>query len=87
VADRFHVSLRSLFVVVCSVAWIGFVLWLTVPWIDDMGHTISVPAAVALVVCLWLIPGVLNVRLLSLLLFDDRDGFDEGSEQLPRWHA
>jgi hypothetical protein len=69
-----------LFVLLCSVAWIGFVLWLTVPWMDDMGHAITFPVAVTLVAGLWIVPGVLNVRLLSFLLFEDPEQFDERSE-------
>jgi hypothetical protein len=61
------------------VAWIGFVLWLTVPWIDDMG--ITLPGALALIVVLGILPGVLYVRLLSALVFDDE------SEPRPGHHA
>ena len=69
-----------LFVLLSSVAWIGFVLWLTVPWIDDMGHAITLPVALALVAGLWILPGVLCVRLLSFLLFEEPEHFDEPSE-------
>jgi hypothetical protein len=71
VSSRLHVSSRWLFVVLCSLAWIGFTLWLMIPLIDDMGRTISVPVTLALIVGLWLIPGVLQVRWFSFLLFDE----------------
>jgi hypothetical protein len=79
VNSRFHLSSRSLLVAFFTLAWTGFVLWLTVPWIDDMG--ITFPGALALIVVLGILPGVLYVRLLSALVFDDE------SEPRPGHHA
>jgi hypothetical protein len=70
-SPRFGLSPRLLFVALCGLAWTGFVLWLTIPWIDDIGDAITVPVAVALVVGFGIVPGVLNVHLISSLLFDD----------------
>jgi hypothetical protein len=79
VISRFHPSSRLLFVGFFTLAWTGFVLWLTVPWIDDMG--ITLPVALALIMVLGIVPGVLYVRLLSALVFDD------DSEPRPGHHA
>ena len=74
-----HVSSRWLFVVLCSLAWIGLTLWLTIPWLDDIGRAISIPVAVALIVALWLVPGVLEVRWLSFVFFDEDSEHPPGS--------
>lgn len=79
--SRFHLSSRLLFVWFFTAAWIAFVLWLTIPWIDDIGRSITTPVALALIVGLGIVPGVLNVRLLSALLFDDELGNAAGSRR------
>ena len=38
---RLHISSRFLFESLCSVAWVGFVLWLTIPWLDDIGGAVT----------------------------------------------
>lgn len=76
--SRFHLPSRF-FVGFFTLTWISFVLWLTVPWIDDMG--ITLPVALALIVVLGILPGVLYVRLLSALVFD------EDAEPRPGHHA
>ena len=68
---RFHLSPRLLFELLCSVAWVGFVLWLTIPWLDDIGKSVTVPIAVVLVAGLGIIPGVLMVHELSELIYGD----------------
>jgi hypothetical protein len=68
---RFHLSPRLFFVVLCSLAWIGFVLWLTIPWLDDIGQSTTLPVAIGLIVGLGILPGVLMVNEISLLIYDD----------------
>ena len=68
---RFHLSPRILFVGLCTLAWIGFVLWLTLPWLDDMAESLTMPVAVFLVLGFGIVPGVLMVRELSDLIYGD----------------
>jgi hypothetical protein len=37
---RFYIPLRLklLFVALCSLGWVGFSLWLAIPWIVDLGQ-------------------------------------------------
>src|SRR6266536_1348229 len=69
---RFYIPLRLklVFVALCSLAWVGFSLWLAIPWIDELGQSITVPLAAALIAGIAIIPGYLNAHLISSLLFD-----------------
>jgi biofilm PGA synthesis N-glycosyltransferase PgaC len=69
---RFYIPLRLklVFVALCSLGWVGFSLWLAIPWIDELGQSITVPLAAALIAGIAIIPGYLNAHLISSLLFD-----------------
>ena len=70
--SRFYIPLRLklVFVALCSLGWVGFSLWLAIPWIEDLGQSITVPLAAALIAGIAIIPGYLNAHLISSLLFD-----------------
>ncbi|HKH22870.1 MAG TPA: glycosyltransferase, partial [Solirubrobacterales bacterium] len=70
--SRFYLPLRLklLFVALCSLGWVGFSLWLAIPWIADLGQSITVPLAAAVIAGIAIIPGYLNAHLISSLLFD-----------------
>src|SRR3954452_7208295 len=67
---RFYIPLRVklLFVALCSLGWVGFSLWLAIPWIEDLGASITVPVAAGLIAGIAIIPGYLNAHLISSLL-------------------
>ena len=69
---RFYIplKLKLVFVALCSLAWVGFSLWLAIPWIDELGQSITVPLAAALIAGIAIIPGYLNAHLISSLLID-----------------
>src|SRR3954465_4791538 len=69
---RFYIPLRAKLVLVAlfSLAWVGFSLWLAIPWIEDLGKSITVPVAAALIAGIAIIPGYLNAHLISSLLID-----------------
>ena len=69
---RFYIPLRLklLLVALCSLGWVGFSLWLAIPWIGDLGQSITVPLAAAVIAGIAIIPGYLNAHLISSLLFD-----------------
>src|SRR4051812_46367104 len=69
---RFYIplKLKLLLVAICSLSWVGFSLWLAIPWINDLGQSITVPLAAALIAGIAIIPGYLNAHLISSLLFD-----------------
>jgi biofilm PGA synthesis N-glycosyltransferase PgaC len=69
---RLYVALhlKLLFVVGIGLAWAGFSLWLSIPWIDSLGEAITVPLAVAVIFGIAIIPGYLNANLIASLLLD-----------------
>jgi biofilm PGA synthesis N-glycosyltransferase PgaC len=69
---RLYVALhlKLLFVVGIGLAWGGFSLWLSIPWIDSLGEAITVPLAVAVIFGIAIIPGYLNANLIASLLLD-----------------
>ncbi len=44
--------------------------WLAWPWINELAGSISLPAALVLITGIALIPGYLNIQLVSSLLMD-----------------
>ena len=63
-------KLKLVLVALCSLAWVGFSLWLAIPWIEELGKSITVPLAAALIAGIAIIPGYLNAHLISSLLID-----------------
>jgi len=58
-------------VTLLSLAWTGFVLWLTIPYLDDIGESTTFPVAIGLIVGLGILPGVLMANEISLLIYED----------------
>jgi poly-beta-1,6-N-acetyl-D-glucosamine synthase len=69
---RFYIplKLKLLFVGLVSLSWVGFSVWLAIPWIEELGKSITVPLAAMLIAGIAIIPGYLNAHLISSLLFD-----------------
>jgi poly-beta-1,6-N-acetyl-D-glucosamine synthase len=69
---RFYIplKLKLLFVALCSLGWVAFSLWLAIPWIEELGKSITVPIAAATIAGIAIIPGYLNAHLISSLLID-----------------
>ncbi|HWJ50080.1 MAG TPA: glycosyltransferase family 2 protein, partial [Solirubrobacteraceae bacterium] len=65
-----QVSTRFKLSVLFGIVWMGVSAWLAWPWIAQLADSISLPAALALVAGIALIPGYLNVQLVSSLLMD-----------------
>jgi biofilm PGA synthesis N-glycosyltransferase PgaC len=63
-------KLKLVFVALVSLSWVGFSLWLAIPWIDQLGQSITIPLAAGLIAGIAIIPGYLNAHLISSLLFD-----------------
>jgi hypothetical protein len=75
----FHITPRLLFVAFVSLAWTGFVLWLTLPRLEDIGGFTSVAVAVALIVVAGIVSAIQEVQLISLRIFGDE--LDEPPER------
>lgn len=70
--QRLYVSLRLKLALVIgvSLAWAGFSLWLSIPWIVSLGQQITMPLAIAVIFGIAIIPGYLNANLITSLLID-----------------
>jgi biofilm PGA synthesis N-glycosyltransferase PgaC len=69
---RFYVGLRlKLALVLCfALAWAGLSLWIAIPWIEELGESITLPLAIAVIAGIAIIPGYLNANLIASLLID-----------------
>jgi biofilm PGA synthesis N-glycosyltransferase PgaC len=69
---RFYLRVRTRFLlsVAAGLAWAAFSTWVALGWIEDLGRVITLPVAIAVVAGIAIIPGYLNVQLVSSLLFD-----------------
>jgi poly-beta-1,6-N-acetyl-D-glucosamine synthase len=63
-------SLRIAATMVAGLAWATASFVVDLPWIRDLGDTITFPLALAVVLGIAIIPGYLNVQLLTSVLLD-----------------
>jgi biofilm PGA synthesis N-glycosyltransferase PgaC len=50
--------------------WVCFSLWLSRTWIKTLGHDITTPVAILVITGIAIIPGYLNIQLLSSIVLD-----------------
>lgn len=62
--------LKLVAVLVLALAWAAFSFWLSLPWIEDLGESITLPLAVAVIFGIAIIPGYINANLIASLLID-----------------
>src|SRR5206468_12571310 len=69
---RFYLRVRTrfAFTVAAGLLWAGLSTWIALGWIHGLGHVITLPLAVLVIAGIAIIPGYLNVQLVSSLLFD-----------------
>lgn len=65
-----RLDLRFWLSVVFGLAWAGFSTWLALPWIGDLGNSITLPLAIFVIGGIAIFPGYLNAFLFSSLLLD-----------------
>jgi biofilm PGA synthesis N-glycosyltransferase PgaC len=64
-------KLRIALTFVAGALWFCFSLWLSRSWIKTLGQDISTPLAVLVITGVALIPGYLNIQLISSILLDN----------------
>jgi biofilm PGA synthesis N-glycosyltransferase PgaC len=73
-AERRRIYLRLpwklALVIAIALAWAGFSFWLSLPWIETLGESITTPLAVAVIFGIAIFPGYLNANLIASLLID-----------------
>jgi biofilm PGA synthesis N-glycosyltransferase PgaC len=50
--------------------WAAFSTWIALGWIEELGRTITLPAAIAVIAGIAIVPGYLNVQLAASLISD-----------------
>lgn len=65
-----QLHLKLALVVGIALAWAGFSLWLAIPWIVELGDSITLPLAIAVIAGIAIVPGYLNANLIASLLID-----------------
>ncbi len=63
-------KLRVLLTFVAGLLWVCFSLWLSRSWIRTLGGDITTPLAILVITGIALIPGYLNIQLISSILLD-----------------
>lgn len=74
---RIYVSPRSKFSIALVVggAWLGFSVWISLPWIDGLARFVSLVPAVVVVALLAFVPGFIVALLAASLLLDRQPPF------------
>lgn len=62
--------LKLALVIAIALGWAGFSFWLSLPWIETLGQSITMPLAIAVIFGIAIIPGYLNANLIASLLID-----------------
>ncbi len=69
---RIYVGLHLKLALVIGIAltWAGLSLWIAIPWIEELGESITLPLAILVILGIAIIPGYLNANLIASLLID-----------------
>ncbi len=69
---KFYIPLKArvALTMIAGLAWLLFSLWVSRKWMESLGADISLPLAIAVITGIALIPGYLNIHLLSSILLD-----------------
>lgn len=69
---RFYIPLkpRVALTMLAGLLWVCFSLWLSRTWIRTLGQDITTPLAIIVITGIALIPGYLNIQLLSSIMLD-----------------
>jgi poly-beta-1,6-N-acetyl-D-glucosamine synthase len=62
--------LKLVLVIAIALSWAAFSFWLSLPWMETLGQSITMPLAVAVILGIAIVPGYLNANLIASLLID-----------------
>ena len=65
-----RLPLKLALVIAIALFWAAFSFWLSLPWIETLGESITIPLAVAVILGIAIFPGYLNANLIASLLID-----------------
>lgn len=83
--SKFYISVSVKFWIshILALFWMLFSIYLSVPWIKDLGNLISIPAAIVVISGISYIPGYMNAFLVVSLLFDKQPPFKKEYPDIP----
>ena len=69
---RFYLRVRTRFLVsvAVSLAWATVSIWISLAWIGALGALVTLPVAIAIIFGIAIIPGYLNMQLVSSIVLD-----------------
>jgi poly-beta-1,6-N-acetyl-D-glucosamine synthase len=69
---RFYLRVRTRFLlsIVAGLAWAGLSAWIAIGWTESLGRVVTLPVAILIIGGIAIIPGYLNVQLVSSLILD-----------------
>jgi biofilm PGA synthesis N-glycosyltransferase PgaC len=69
---RFYLRVRTRFLlsIGAGLLWAGLSSWIAAGWIESLGRVVTLPVAILIIAGIAIIPGYLNVQLVSSLLLD-----------------
>src|SRR5436305_4582414 len=69
---RFYLRVRTRFLlsIAAGLVWAGLSAWIAVGWTESLGRVVTLPVAVLIIGGIAIIPGYLNVQLVSSLILD-----------------
>src|SRR3546814_6541676 len=76
---RLYVPVRIKFCLSLLIAltWTGLSVWLSLPWVDDLGRLLGRPLALALITFIAYVPGFMNAFLISTILLRSEEHTSE----------
>src|SRR5439155_16907653 len=69
---RFYLRVRTRFLlsIAAGLVWAGLSAWIAVGWTESLGRVVTLPVAILVIGGIAIIPGYLNVQLVSSLILD-----------------
>jgi hypothetical protein len=69
---RFYLRVRTRFFlsIAAGLLWAGLSAWVATGWTESLGRVVTLPVAIVIIAGIAIIPGYLNVQLVSSLLLD-----------------
>src|SRR6059058_5224111 len=65
-----HVRTRFLLSIAAGLVWAGLSAWIATGWTESLGRVVTLPVAILIIAGIAIIPGYLNVQLVSSLILD-----------------
>jgi len=74
---RFYLSVGQKFAIalVFALGWLGFSIWISIPWIKSLATHVTLPVSIIIISLLAFLPGFIVALLFAALVLDRQPGF------------